>query len=536
MKRPTLLALTILLAVGAPGQEPPPLSDAGRQALELLGKGDSAGAVALLEPLHEGGSLSAFEQSLLGTLYVELGRPGDAARVLAPLADREDADAAVLYNAGRASQALGALPAAEAYFERSVALVPVSPAGRELGLLWGGRGRSFDAYRLLRPWALANPDDAEARIAAAACALRLERGAEADELIAGLPESDPKVAMLRGQSLLQRGKPEEAVALLEPFRDNVPPEMRGDLTRVLADTYVSLGRSQEAIDLAPQGAQDDVRLALILATARYRLGAVEDALKTLEPFAAALPGRHRAQQPLGPLAAQIAFEYGRLLVAAGRSDEAVLFLETSTALATSHAPAWKSLGDALLAAGRRDEALAARQRFRDLSAEENERRREMQGQRAIGDPVDRSIAQARRALADGDGERALEVLRRELLISPEDLRIYLVEVTTLLNLERHQEALERAEATLERFPGHPDALYQRGVAKLAAGDRAGAEADLRRTLEVAGGHVAAMNDLAVILMVRGEGEEARRLLGRVLELRPDDATARRNLERLDAGG
>lgn len=344
-----------------PAQGPPQLSAAGQKAFELLDKDDLPGAIAVLEPLRGEGGLSQVEQAMLGVLFIEAGRPGDAAEVLAPLAEREDADAAVLYNAGRASLAMGFLPAAEKYFERSVALVPVSPAARELGLLWGGQGR------LLRPWASRNPGDQEARIAAAACALRLERESEAEELIAGLPPDDPKVAMLRGQALLLEGKPDEALAVLAPLAEDAPLEMRADLLRIVADTYVMTGRSKEAIALLPDGAGDDVRLALTLATAFYRQGDVDEALATLEPYADHLPGRLAGGAPTGPFAPLIAFEYGRLLVSAGRGADAVPFLETSTALSPGHTPAWKSLGDALLGAGRRAEALEARKKFRDLS-------------------------------------------------------------------------------------------------------------------------------------------------------------------------
>jgi Flp pilus assembly protein TadD len=68
---------------------------------------------------------------------------------------------------------------------------------------------------------------------------------------------------------------------------------------------------------------------------------------------------------------------------------------------------------------------------------------------------------------------------------------------------------------------------------MALGDLEGAEQDLRRTLELAPDHTAAMNDLAVLLMSAGAHAEARRLLERVLELRPEDPLARRNLERLE---
>ncbi len=148
----------------------------------------------------------------------------------------------------------------------------------------------------------------------------------------------------------------------------------------------------------------------------------------------------------------------------------------------------------------------------------------------------RSIVRANEALDDGDADEALEILRREMQISPRDLRLFLTEVQMLLQLDREEEALERAEATLVRFPGHPDALYQRGTVNLALERTEAAEADLRRTLALAPGHTAAMNDLAVLLILRGEREEARGLLERVLEERPDDETARRNLERLDQAG
>ena len=45
--------------------------------------------------------------SLVGALYLEVGRPKDALAVLKPLADPEDSQPAVLYNAGRAAVMAG---------------------------------------------------------------------------------------------------------------------------------------------------------------------------------------------------------------------------------------------------------------------------------------------------------------------------------------------------------------------------------------------------------------------------------------------
>jgi tetratricopeptide (TPR) repeat protein len=525
-----LWTLLLVNLAAAYAQAPPPLSDAGRQAMARLDENDLAGAIALLEPEHRAGRLGRVEQAMLGALYVEVGRAGEAAEVLGPLADREDADAAVLYNAGRASAAMGLSDAAEGYFERAALLLPDSPAGRELGLLWGAKGRTLDAYRLLEPWAYRHGDDHPARIAAAALALRLGRQAEAEKLIEGLPESDPKVRMLRGQTLLFQGKPEEALAELTPLLTDTPPEMRGDLLRLTTDVYVLLGRSQEALDLVPEGPGGDARLALTLATAHYRQGAVDQAVATLEPFAAELPERHRAGETLGAIGARLAFEYGRLLAAAGRNAEAVPYLETSTAIFDGNAAAWKTLGDALLGAGRREEALAAREKFLALSAEEEERRR------AIADPVVRALLQAKSAAESGDAEQAVGILRRAMSDSPQDVRLRLTELALLLRLGRQDEALERADEMVAKFPEHPDARYQHAVVNRALERTEAAEADLRRVVELHPGHVAALNDLAVILMGRGEDEEARRFLEKVLEVRPEDRMARQSLDKLDKAG
>ena len=69
-------------------------------------------------------------QSLMGTLYLEVGKPQEAMAVLKPLADAEAAEAAVLYNAGRAALLLNQVPEARTYLTRSVFKQPASPAAR----------------------------------------------------------------------------------------------------------------------------------------------------------------------------------------------------------------------------------------------------------------------------------------------------------------------------------------------------------------------------------------------------------------------
>ena len=71
---------------------------------------------------------------------------------------------------------------------------------------------------------------------------------------------------------------------------------------------------------------------------------------------------------------------------------------------------------------------------------------------------------------------------------------------------------------------------------MARRDTAGAEADLRRALELAPEHAASLHDLAVLLLVRGERDEARALLERARAVRPDDERIAATLRRLEGGG
>src|SRR5215203_2209478 len=209
-------------APGAPaGAETPkrPLTSAEtrfQEALSLIDKGDAAGTIRILEALRKEKQATPPMLSLLGAVYLQEKRAKDALDVLRPLADSEETDPALLYNAGRAALALGQTDVGQRYLERSVAKMPLSPAGRELGLLLSRQGRISEAYRLLRPWALRN-SDLETKIIGANLALRLERPVEAEEILSGLPEKEPAIQLLRAQARIQRGDGKAALALLQPL-------------------------------------------------------------------------------------------------------------------------------------------------------------------------------------------------------------------------------------------------------------------------------------------------------------------------------
>ena len=509
-------------------------------AVEAVGTGDLEGAVGLLEPFRGREDAPEALLATLGALYLEMERPEEALAVLAPLAEREDAGAAVLYNAGRAALAAGEVARGEAFLERSVELESGTPAARELGLLRGVQKRYREAYRLLRPWALAHPEDVEARRAAALTAIQLRRPSEAEELLSGLTQSEPQTSLLWGRLLLLQGQPQAARAMLEPLvgpEGTAGPEVEADARRVLAETYLEIGESERAIELLDGRTVGDPVGSLTLARARYQSGEVEAALDTLRPYAARLPEVGLdPENPRFGLATSIAREYGRWLVNAGRHGEALPYLRLVTEADPEAKDSWKALGQALAATGEREAAREALGRFQELSRREgSESERVDRARLERRDPTARALRRAGELLAEGRPEEALETVRSEREIAPGDVRLPIVESRVLLVLERPEEALRTAQEAVTMAPGSADALYQRGAAYLALGRFGEARRDLERSLELEAGHLAAMNDLAVLLLLQGERAEARRLLERILELQPDDPQAARTLERLESG-
>jgi tetratricopeptide (TPR) repeat protein len=462
---------------------PDPSAAVLSRAVERVQQDDLEGAIAVLEPLRDEPDPSPVALAMLGALYAEIGLPEDALDVLGPLADGEDADPAVLYNAGRAAVQLGRFDQGESYLGRSVERLPVSPAGRFLGLYLGGR---------------------EARRAAAVCALRLRRVPEAEALLDGLPADAAPTALLRGELLLQKREPAAAVALLEPLAESLPPALEVDWLQLLGSALLEVGRSADAAELLEGRHLAHPKLALSLARARYQGGDPAAALAVVEPLARPLleAGQPPPAAP-GSLPAAIVLEYGRLLVALERPADALAALERAAELDRWNGEAWQLQAQALAATGRREEAEAALDRFRELSeARQRASTPGMKGRRLLDDTTGRRLTEATEWLERGQPEAALDIARQEISLAPDDLRPRLFEAGLLLAAGRLDEALRSAEAALELAPEDPDVLG------LAARVRA----------------------------ERGELDAERRLLERLLELRPGDEAARQRFEALAGAG
>ncbi len=540
---------------------PSPLSPEANKSLQEIGQliqaGNAAGAAEKLKALEKDPATTQPMLSLIGALYLQINRPQEALAVLQPLADAEDAEAAVLYNAGRAALLSGNVDAGRTYLTRSVLQEPASPAARDLGFLMAREGRVVEAYSMLRPWALQNPGDGDARLMAASLALQLERPDAAADLLKGLSEADPAIRLLRGKVLVQKKDGKGAVALLKPLLANHPPGMDLEIRRSLAEAELLAGNPAEAVKLVEAQAASHPSLALLLARAQRQAGNAAAALATLKPLADKLPADASGLGDPRP-AAGIAYEYATLLEAAGRGQEAGPFFERSTRYYPRNPEAWKGLARTLEAAGRKEDAQkalaqaaeAAKPPVKPALPAASAAAPSPAGTTASAapappsapaappePPLSEGLRNAMRLMSQNQLEPALAAVRQEIGISKTpDPRARLMEARLLLLLKRPEESLKVVEEALKTWPDNADLLYSRGAAQMSLQRWATAEQDFRKALKLAPRHTAAMNDLAVLLMNLGKNVEAQSLLRQVLQINPKDATAAANLQKLQGGG
>jgi Flp pilus assembly protein TadD len=430
---------------------------------------------------------------------------------------------------------LGDLEKAAHYLERSLALSPVSPAAREMGFLKLQQGKLMEAYLLLRPWSRLRPEDSATRMAAASCAVALGRATEAEALIADLPSDDLRVKVLQGRIFLLKEDGWGALAIVKPMADEAPEELETQVLSVLAAAYLRIEQPDMAFQVLEGKTAQDPELARLLSKALYQRGDLPQALSELEPIATNVqasitPESSDTDRILG---AEIATDYGGMLAAADRHQEAVTFLDLATQLDPESGDAWELLAQSLAATGRTDESDEAMETSRAI--------RQSLGldvglstQVPESDPTGARLQRALRLADEGQPDAALSIIRQEQILVPEDVRPTILEVRMLSQTGRLAEAREVADRAVQSAPDSADAYYVRGTVLLNLGLSGPAEQDLRRAVTMVPQHAAAMNDLAVLLMVRGETDEARLLLRQVLALNPEDPIATENLQALDS--
>nr|HRC86633.1 tetratricopeptide repeat protein [Thermoanaerobaculia bacterium] len=491
---------------------------------ERLDQGDRAGAMALLEPLREKTGTDPRALAVLGALYVEAGRSAEAVAVLKPLADRPDADPGVLYNAGRGALAAGDLENGERYLTRSASLAPLSPAARELGLHYGRLGRDGDALSLLVRWLQADPDDSEARLAAAAAAVRLERAADAKVLLEGLNAQSDPVRVLRAEVAELEGDPARVLVELGNLTETPPAGLEREVLLLAARAYLDTNQPQETVRVLSAAPTGDPHVTLLFGQALLQLSQAPAAVTALKPFADGLLNADPRKDTIPGIAGEMLVAYAQGLDTSGKRDEALAALRKATELQPGYRPGWEAYSALLATAGQAAEAKAAQAKAAALQTSESSF--------AGGDPVAEHLQSALGNAAKGDTARAVAELREQAGLHPRDPRPQLLLARVLTQAKRYPEGLAAAEAALKIDPKSADALYQRGAVQMAAGRSAEAEADFRKALAANGNHVPALNDLAVLLMTRNSLAEAEQLLHKVLALAPTDELANANLARL----
>ena len=177
---------------------------------------------------------------------------------------------------------------------------------------------------------------------------------------------------------------------------------------------------------------------------------------------------------------------------------------------------WQFLGVARDRLGKKAAAFEAYERAFRMS----------NGSPALAEPL------ARLALELGRTQDALAFLGLAAEADPGNTEIRLLQVRTLLLTGRPSEAVARADELVADAPS-AEALHYRGAARMATGELAAAEADLRRALERDPGYLPALSDLAILLASQERFEEAREAARRILDLEPGHPGAQALLARLE---
>jgi tetratricopeptide (TPR) repeat protein len=362
--------------------------------------------------------------------------------------------AAVLAEAGTASQ-----PAHLATLARLArdgdwrGLLSELEAGRGAGPLLDGAARG---------WARLGEGDAEAALSAFD-----ELAAQEGFAAFGLTH--------KALALAASGDPEGAVALLSDLDGRGPPRARRSLI-ALAELLGGMGRADEAVAILDEALGRDLDPAL--AALRARLVAGEAVPFTVAPDAGA--GFAEALFGIAAIAAE------------GDPLAALLYARAALAVEPGHADA------ALLAARaleRLDQPEAARAAY------------------ALVDPADPAFLAAEMGRAaslrrSGQGEVAAEILQALARAHPGLPELEATLGDTLRTLSRFAEAEAAYDRAIAAYAEEDGPLwfvhYTRAIARQAGGNWDGAEADLRRALDLRPGQPQVLNHLGYSLVERGE--------------------------------
>lgn len=175
----------------------------------------------------------------------------------------------------------------------------------------------------------------------------------------------PSVALLLGRRLVDRGRHQEGIKLLERARALHPADPPGDLWASLGIGYAEVGRLEEALEALRKAVEHEQEPGIStynLGVVESRLGRAESGLRNLERVAASAdPGT--AARAAAAIAQQRAFDRDAGNDADGKAlNDAIAALTDLSAHLDEggeHASVQYGLAQALVGAGRTDEAISA---------------------------------------------------------------------------------------------------------------------------------------------------------------------------------
>lgn len=333
--------------------------------------------------------------------------------------------------------------------------------------------------------------------------------------------------------LAQRGETNEALALLDKVIKAAPDFVTARLRRAqialaerdfaLVGTEISAVLNRDPINIEARVLQAQLRLARhdpekALAIMDQLIKQFPDAAQLqYQAAVVSLANQNAAQAQLrldrafelNPGAADVVLLRGRLYLARGQADEVIKSVQGLIARDATVRPAYPLLGEAFVAKGEMDRALAV---FRDY---ESRFKNDPAGPLNLGLVLlrNKDVEQARAAF-----ERAV-VMRPDFLPAVEQL------VRIELSSSNTRAAISRAQTLVDQQPKSAEARVLLGQAQLAAKDAKQAEASFEKAIELDPQLASSYLLLAQVYDSTNRREEAIARLKGLLKERPDDQKA-----------
>ena len=437
-------------------------ADAARRAIDHLERGRR----------RDGTDADAAIDLTLGRLYLNAGRPEDAARVLRAVLDEEPdlAEASVLL--ARAETALGRP-------ERAVAALEAAAGGNPRLL-----ASLAELYERQQRW---------------------PEAAATYERLSGIAPNSHDTRIRWASALLQTDSPEasaQARVVLKPVLAAMPAEPRAlyllsTAERRTKDFDAAEATARKLIAASPDAASGPFALAQVYEDQHLFAKAAD----VLGPAVTRFAAQAEPPRELLTLIAHLGFAQ----MQAGRAESAIETFQRGQTASNGAAGFEISLIQAYLLARKYDEAA-------DLARAARLRR-----------PSELRLAQLEaRALAKaGRKDRAVVVMRDALAEHAEDVQAHLTLAEILQDASRAAEADRVLDQAAERFPSDISVPFQRGALLEQRKDYSGAESAFRQALARDPLHAPSLNYLGYMLAERGERlDEAVSLVERALAIDP----------------